>query len=67
MERSIPEIWALTPQQSSATPVSFPQRQNVLLFFFNHFDRLLLSHNLLIVRAKDFPVLKTYYTIVKLS
>lgn len=29
MERSLPEIWTLTHQQNSATPVSFPQRQNV--------------------------------------
>ncbi|KAI4589464.1 hypothetical protein MJG53_020488 [Ovis ammon polii x Ovis aries] len=28
MERSLPEIWTLTPQQSSATPVSFPQKHN---------------------------------------
>ena len=30
MERSLPEIWTLSPQQSSATPVSFPQKHNVL-------------------------------------
>lgn len=29
MERSLPEIWTLTHQQNSATPVSFLQRQNV--------------------------------------
>uniref|UniRef100_A0A8D1MM46 Elongator complex protein 1 n=1 Tax=Sus scrofa TaxID=9823 RepID=A0A8D1MM46_PIG len=38
MERSIPEIWTLTPQQSSATPVSFPQRER--MHFFNHSQRL---------------------------
>lgn len=35
MERSLPEIWTLNHQQNSATPVSFPQRQNV--HFFHHF------------------------------
>uniref|UniRef100_A0A8C4N924 Elongator complex protein 1 n=1 Tax=Equus asinus asinus TaxID=83772 RepID=A0A8C4N924_EQUAS len=57
MERSLPEIWTLTHEQNSATPVSFPQTQNV--HFFHHFHRLLHSHNLLKVKAKDFPVLKT--------
>ena len=30
MERSLPEIWSHAPQQSSATLVSFPKKQNVL-------------------------------------
>uniref|UniRef100_A0A8C4PVD0 Elongator complex protein 1 n=1 Tax=Equus asinus asinus TaxID=83772 RepID=A0A8C4PVD0_EQUAS len=33
MERSLPEIWTLTHEQNSATPVSFPQTQNVSLSF----------------------------------
>lgn len=35
--------------------------------FFSSFHRLCHSHNLLQVKAKDFPVLKTYFATVQLS
>lgn len=65
MERSLPEIWTLTPQQSSATPVSFPQKHNVLFVLKSLTDYY--SYSVLAVKAKDFPFLKNTTQLIILA